>query len=822
MVVVSYREGILDGIAQLGNRHGSSLSEIRKYLQANNNSSATADDKENHWKNGTFLMDLRALVSAGDLVSCDTNGGQMCYRLSPAQLFQRQRRTNTTPQKVTTQDDDTTLELSTPATALQDSTTTITPEELSNISRQVPKEITVKTPPGKLYISFADDNNEGGILISKVEDHSPLSKRGVSAGDTIVEFEGEDVRNKTVHEFRAMVKAKFNFYRSLTIVRSDDHLERLQVKKLTAQEISQKTKLFSYVIRRLRAHLKGARDVDLMMDYTWDEDSDNWDIQFKLGVSNWILSKFFRSFEPPYSTDVMMHPEFETKIRATANKLSETCNTLREHGFLERCQNFNMSAKVQPSERCQEIIGAYSKRSTLLRFPTSKTLSSSYCLDQEVQKYLRQNNSPFEFLLSLMDSDDVTKALVQFLKSKNSSESASSLARSYWTHYYADEFKNANDGFEKMATLRKYWDKFLILSRTFNEYHQHPVVVQWQTTNPDNKNACLEIFDKEVLELVLKKDFLSLYSLHQQRHAAGEPVTPPKDNAKEILMGQAFDKSSNTAYVEVIETNAPIYDASGNRKHFVKQFVHSLLSDGWHFKSQKGNILVGTGDKVVSKVKTDFNICLRELRKQEEHFFGEKEIRSGVNLSDNNPGYLKFLEDHMTAYHESPNRNACLEQLSLSLLNDGWYLTEGKRLEAGQKGIRDNRFVQNLRKDLHDSLEQRGIRIDDPPPAPATTEGANGIMFGEKEIRFGIPFASNNPAYVKLLHNHVHDIDKAADKTKFAETLLQSLINDGWYFKTRTGDHVPEGAMAGVRSANKIQIDLYACLKHHQQEGQMK
>ena len=58
---MSYKQGIIDAIAELKDRTGSSAVAIKKVMQAK-----IGDDKK--WKNTTFLQALKAIVGSGELV----------------------------------------------------------------------------------------------------------------------------------------------------------------------------------------------------------------------------------------------------------------------------------------------------------------------------------------------------------------------------------------------------------------------------------------------------------------------------------------------------------------------------------------------------------------------------------------------------------------------------------------------------------------------------------------------------------------------------------------------------------------------------------
>jgi histone H1/5 len=86
---MSYKQGIVDAIQELGDRMGSSSIAIKKHMQARH-------PKDKKWQNATFLSSLKSGVDKGQLVK-----NKNSYRLHP-DFKMKLKGASTTKKKKTT------------------------------------------------------------------------------------------------------------------------------------------------------------------------------------------------------------------------------------------------------------------------------------------------------------------------------------------------------------------------------------------------------------------------------------------------------------------------------------------------------------------------------------------------------------------------------------------------------------------------------------------------------------------------------------------------------------------------------------------------
>jgi histone H1/5 len=85
---MSYKQGIVDAIQELGDRMGSSSIAIKKHMQARH-------PKDKKWQNATFLSSLKSAVDKGQLVK-----NKNSYRLHP-DFKKKLKGSSTTKKKAT-------------------------------------------------------------------------------------------------------------------------------------------------------------------------------------------------------------------------------------------------------------------------------------------------------------------------------------------------------------------------------------------------------------------------------------------------------------------------------------------------------------------------------------------------------------------------------------------------------------------------------------------------------------------------------------------------------------------------------------------------
>lgn len=85
---MSYKQGIVDAIQELGDRMGSSSIAIKKHMQAHH-------PKDKKWQNATFLSSLKSAVDKGQLVK-----NKNSYRLHP-DFKKKLKGSSTTKKKAT-------------------------------------------------------------------------------------------------------------------------------------------------------------------------------------------------------------------------------------------------------------------------------------------------------------------------------------------------------------------------------------------------------------------------------------------------------------------------------------------------------------------------------------------------------------------------------------------------------------------------------------------------------------------------------------------------------------------------------------------------
>ena len=326
------------------------------------------------------------------------------------------------------------------------------------------------------------------------------------------------------------------------VIHHQDHYRMTAVVEMTKER---KNFLQAFILYHLSAALEGEEQAKTILAYTWTE---NGGMRFTSGPSDMIISRFLAIAIVSWSLDdklsIVDPSSLEQQVRSMALKLQVTHNAIRQYGFLavEPEHFMKKSPHTLPAvERgnhhhvVAQMIHEYASSSTLLQFPDSKELSHKYCLYEKARTYLVDDQKPLEFLISLMDQDQLRTALKEYCTRHYESTVGVDLALCYWDHYFASSWERMIVQDQDMVnTLGSFWTGLRFLWHTLSMYYGHPTIVAWKMAFSGASTILAQI-DKPVLELLLWKhqqqhlahfNFEGLFQLHQQRFAAASVKLP--------------------------------------------------------------------------------------------------------------------------------------------------------------------------------------------------------------------------------------------------------------------------------------------------------
>ena len=292
-----------------------------------------------------------------------------------------------------------------------------------------------------------------------------------------------------------------------------------------------------------------------------------------------------------------------------------------------------------------------------------------------------------ELLISMMDNCDILHAIKLYMKETHCSISAIKLACSYWEHYDGrGMIKAQEDPKEKLSVLAMLWSNLVILAHTMNEYYDTPDVTAWRTSLKYSRDILLD-FDKEVLELLMNKEFDLLLAVHKKRYATSHQKLD-LDPQKEVRTGMKL-LATNPEYTKLVKLHAPAFHASKEKSIYLEDVVQTMLDDGWYLvdvrKRSNEDQGVLSADQFLSKFHSDIYRYLKE----EGYEFGQqnitseppkldtircrkKEIIFGASVALNTTAYKQLIQANISIYKESESRFGFVRNMVDVLLKSGW------------------------------------------------------------------------------------------------------------------------------------------------------
>ena len=314
--------------------------------------------------------------------------------------------------------------------------------------------------------------------------------------------------------------------------------------------------------------------------------------------------------------------------------------------------------------------------------------STKYSASSKVHSYLQSGvDMSSELLISMMDNCDILHAIKLYMKETHCSISAIKLACSYWEHYDGrGMIKAQEDPKEKLSVLAMLWSNLVILAHTMNEYYDAPDVTAWRTSVKYSRDILMD-FDKEVLELLMNKEFDLLLAVHKKRYATSHQKLD-LDPQKEVRTGMKL-LAKNPEYTKLVKLHAPAFHASKEKSIYLENVVQTMLDDGWYLvdvrKRSNEDQGVLSADQFLSKFHSDIYRYLKE----EGYEFGQqnitseppkldtircrkKEIIFGASVALNTTAYKQLIQANISIYKESESRFGFVRNMVDVLLKSGW------------------------------------------------------------------------------------------------------------------------------------------------------
>ena len=196
-------------------------------------------------------------------------------------------------------------------------------------------------------------------------------------------------------------------------------------------------------------------------------------------------------------------------------------------------------------------------------------------------------------------------------------------------------------------------------------------------------------------------------------------VTEASFGDKEILSGKKFFEN-NPAYIDILRAALPEFSSTANHhpRAFSETLVKSLVKDGWKLVDERDNDddsddtssetkpVVDSDDEqghFVNMVQSDLEAIQKQV--QVGHNNSHKDVLYGVGLfKQPNPMYIEIVNDNVSAYRRSSNKQRFVKNLTQSLLANGWRFVLLRNTEEGDddahETISDEKFKHKMINDL--------------------------------------------------------------------------------------------------------------------------